>query len=483
MDVRSAKQRDGHPHSLFQWMKRVRYIIARMTASSFLWCSSALCPSSGPIRIHRGVFPESGGVGVTLRGTTCNGVHNNNTNNNYKNGHSCEYRDSSLFMWRPPDDGNKGYYNMNERGDFDPDKLRWGRRRGRKNRRLRLPWSSYTVGSWWIPHDLSEVTLQRLLVYMNVVLFLYQIGSAAWNAPQFKRALLHSGYTGPSMSWLQIVQRNLIGGSSIIVRSTAAAASSPILRYPRLRHVWRALILASSTGPLTLDLIHDGMYSFSQPYRLLTAGFLHGSVLHILFNMQYLWTVPWWLEDGFGWPLYLTTYLASIVSGNFAHSLSSNAYYNAISCIGASGGICGLNGLLFVMLRRMNRRRQINAVLKNMLLLFVVGLLDNHISNASHIGGFACGVILAMMFGPRFRSSYTAKIKMWFFDNDSHPRIQNLMGPNVTEVQSRLPLRYLWSGLVLWFLYNPSMGMIPLCIAKALWRLGSLTATTLGLTR
>ena len=58
-----------------------------------------------------------------MRDATCNGVHNNNINNNYKNDHSCEYQYSSLFMWRPPDDGNKGYHNMNERGDFDLDKF------------------------------------------------------------------------------------------------------------------------------------------------------------------------------------------------------------------------------------------------------------------------------------------------------------------------------------------------------------------------
>lgn len=45
-------------------------------------------------------------------------------------------KDSRLYMWKPPNEGGrKGYYNFNERGDSDPDKLNRYRRGNKWNRK------------------------------------------------------------------------------------------------------------------------------------------------------------------------------------------------------------------------------------------------------------------------------------------------------------------------------------------------------------
>lgn len=375
---------------------------------------------------------------------------------------------TSLHIWKPPDDGwRKGYFNFNERGDFDP-------RKGRRNRigrgRRRFFDLSSIKDNIKFPKTLN---LQTGIVYMNVLFYLYQLITATLSTPQLNLALSRSGYKGHTLTSLQVLERNIMGGSSIIVRGSP----NPKLwenANPHLRHMANSMrpILASSSGPFTMDFIFSQTLGKFQPHRFLTAGFLHGSLLHLFFNMRYLSKLPLWLEYGLGRSLYLTTYLISIICGNIAHYITNNV--RASACLGASGGICGLNGLMFILYRRMNRPQQSWAVFRNMAFLLFLGLIDSNISNASHIGGFLGGMVVAILCSPNFRKSYVAKRKVWF-DDDSDERLRRIMGPDLVETAPLLDLRYLWGGILLFCFYNPKLRAIPFLIVQGLIHPGSLS--------
>ncbi|MEZ4396923.1 MAG: rhomboid family intramembrane serine protease [Candidatus Krumholzibacteriia bacterium] len=77
-----------------------------------------------------------------------------------------------------------------------------------------------------------------------------------------------------------------------------------------------------------------------QLYRLFTAGFLHASLPHLLFNMFSFYSFARLIEQVYG-PLPLALiYVAAILGGNLlALAMHRNQVYRAL---GASGGVCGV---------------------------------------------------------------------------------------------------------------------------------------------
>ena len=397
-------------------------------------------------------------------------------NNGKKNkSYSNKYFDKSLSstclkIWKPPDDGGRrGYYNMNERGDFDP------RKRNSHNKGLRSRWLS--IKDAVFPEglqlsSLSSLTLQKSLVYINILMFLYQLISAMLSTTQLNEALINSGYSGRIFTPMQILQRNLMGENSIIVRGPVNLQYVNDPSLSKLPYSFTRPIIASSSGPLTMDFIFSQTLGKLQPHRFFTSGFIHGSILHLYLNMRYLSQLPLWLEYGLGKSLYITTFIISIITGNMAHFVSNN---NAISaCLGASGGICGMNGLMFILYRKLKRSQQSWTIFRNMALLVLFGFIDSGISNASHIGGFLGGALVGILCSPNFRKSYVAKRKVWFSD-DSNERLRRIMGPDLVESSPLMPLKFLWGSFFLILWYNPSFRKIPYFIWKGLTQPGTLS--------
>lgn len=75
--------------------------------------------------------------------------------------------------------------------------------------------------------------------------------------------------------------------------------------------------------------------------RLLSAGFLHGDIMHLLFNMMTLYFFGPIVVTAFGDLGFLVVYIGSILLGNlFSLYLYKNqSWYSAI---GASGGVSGI---------------------------------------------------------------------------------------------------------------------------------------------
>lgn len=152
-------------------------------------------------------------------------------------------------------------------------------------------------------------------------------------------------------------------------------------------------------------------YNLAQPWRLITACFLHGSLLHIGFNMWVLIDLGPTIEEVYGSARYFFIYMACGIGG---YVLSSSSLYIGIFralhlattgvAIGASGAIVGLIGLLLGMTygRRGAGMQQLRSqVFRWIIYLVLWGLFFPGIDNMAHLGGGITGFILGKLMSDR----------------------------------------------------------------------------------
>lgn len=141
--------------------------------------------------------------------------------------------------------------------------------------------------------------------------------------------------------------------------------------------------------------VADGEY-----YRLLTAAFLHGGLLHLALNMYALYLFGPPLEAVFGRVRFVALYLASALGGS---ALSYAFSDPRVPSLGASGAVFGLLGAFLVVSRRL--RRDTTPVLVLLVINFAYGLIVPRIDWRAHLGGFIAGalVALAMTYAPKAR--------------------------------------------------------------------------------
>jgi len=123
-------------------------------------------------------------------------------------------------------------------------------------------------------------------------------------------------------------------------------------------------------------------------WRLITAAFLHGSLIHIALNMVVLWIIGAPVEEALGRGRFLAIYLISGLAGSAGALLFDP---NAIT-VGASGAIFGVLGAALVL------ERQRNYVLGGSALSFlvinlVITFAIPNISIGGHLGGLAGGIL------------------------------------------------------------------------------------------
>jgi len=135
--------------------------------------------------------------------------------------------------------------------------------------------------------------------------------------------------------------------------------------------------------------VYDGEY-----YRLITAAFLHLSLLHIGSNMLALFFVGPPLERLLGRWRFLAVYLISALGGSAA--IYAFGAVN-VPVVGASGAIFGLFGACMVLVRRLGLDLQwlIGIIVLNFVFTFSIP----GISKLGHIGGFVAGCLAALAIG------------------------------------------------------------------------------------
>jgi membrane associated rhomboid family serine protease len=128
-------------------------------------------------------------------------------------------------------------------------------------------------------------------------------------------------------------------------------------------------------------------------WRLITATLLHGSILHLLFNMYALYWLGPQLERTLGYLRFGALYFLAALGGSVASYWFSPIY--TIS-VGASGAIFGLITATIVI------GRQVNSDVSQLLVLLginvVIGFFQPNIDWRAHLGGAVIGAAVAYVF-------------------------------------------------------------------------------------
>ncbi|HWH24747.1 MAG TPA: rhomboid family intramembrane serine protease [Candidatus Limnocylindria bacterium] len=140
-------------------------------------------------------------------------------------------------------------------------------------------------------------------------------------------------------------------------------------------------------------------------WRLLTVTLVHGSLIHLLFNMYALYICGPIVEALYGRALFLLFYLLSAAAGSVASYL-----FIASPSVGASGAIFGLFGVLLTStyVHKPALGRQARGLTGQIAMLIVLNLALGfglggfaRIDNAAHVGGLLAGAWLGFVIVPR----------------------------------------------------------------------------------
>jgi membrane associated rhomboid family serine protease len=144
-----------------------------------------------------------------------------------------------------------------------------------------------------------------------------------------------------------------------------------------------------------------------QYYRLVTSGFLHDGLLHIAFNMLFLFFLGPMLELAIGRLNFVVVYFVSLLAGSFGALLFSPQ----LPTVGASGALFGLLGALMVVSHYRGISIWQNGLGITLLINIVFSLSVSGISIGGHLGGFVGGAIcgwLIVQVGERRRMTTAA---------------------------------------------------------------------------
>jgi membrane associated rhomboid family serine protease len=126
-----------------------------------------------------------------------------------------------------------------------------------------------------------------------------------------------------------------------------------------------------------------------QWWLLITSGFLHGSIIHLLFNVYILWVLGSQLENIVGKTKFIIIFFGSLLGGSLASYLFSP--FGSYS-IGASGAIFGLMGAMLVVGRK--RNLDISQITTLVVINVVIGFVLSGIDWRAHLGGLAAGAFI-----------------------------------------------------------------------------------------
>ncbi|MDO8307594.1 MAG: rhomboid family intramembrane serine protease [Actinomycetota bacterium] len=191
----------------------------------------------------------------------------------------------------------------------------------------------------------------------------------------------------------QVRQPTSVAGATLIAR--------PVVTYS-LIGITAAIYLAQMAIGVNAVAGDYGMWPVGiavngEWWRLVSAAFLHGSLLHIAFNMYVLFALGPTLERILGHGRYLALYLLAALGGGVASYVFSDL--RTVS-VGASGAIFGLMGALVVAGRRL--KYDITQVLVLLGINVVIGFLAPGVDWRAHLGGLVTGAAVAaiMVFAP-----------------------------------------------------------------------------------
>ncbi len=206
---------------------------------------------------------------------------------------------------------------------------------------------------------------------------------------------------GQDLGFVQVV----IVGSAALYLATLLASGREVLGgmgpFSILSPNSLSLFLFGASGALPV-------FGYGRWWTLLSAAWLHGGVLHILFNMLWVRQLGPATAELYGAGRMVIIYTVSGICG-FLLSSAAGAYLGfmpfgflrgAQLTVGASASIFGLLGALVYYGRRTGSSMVHREALQYAVVLFVMGLIMTGVDNYAHAGGFAGGWLAALWMDP-----------------------------------------------------------------------------------
>lgn len=150
------------------------------------------------------------------------------------------------------------------------------------------------------------------------------------------------------------------------------------------------LLLLGATGTIPIDQFHHW-------WSLLSAGYLHGGILHIFFNMMVLYQIAPFILQEYGLNRMLIIYTLGSIAGFYVSYLAGVPF-----TIGASAGLFAMIGaILYYAKSRGGAYGQmiLRSIGGWVIGLFIFGFIVPGINNWAHGGGLAGGIALAFWLG------------------------------------------------------------------------------------
>ena len=151
-------------------------------------------------------------------------------------------------------------------------------------------------------------------------------------------------------------------------------------------------------------------YLAGENWRLFTAVFLHGNLIHFILNMSALWYLGRRIEILARWPHLAAAFFLSIIGAGWA----TVSWLPNQTSVGVSGVVCGLLGFLLVFetlhrsLLPRSARRRLAGILVSLIVIGTLGF--KFVDNAAHLGGLVTGAIYAFVVFPRSLSPHRPMI-------------------------------------------------------------------------
>lgn len=139
-------------------------------------------------------------------------------------------------------------------------------------------------------------------------------------------------------------------------------------------------------------------------WTLLTAIFLHGSLLHVAFNVMWMLRLAPQVTSAFGPARGFVLFAFAGALGFLVSNLASGA-----PTVGASGSIFGLLAALIVYGRRTGQQLATREHWMLAIIMFAFGFIMSSTNNWAHAGGFAGGWIAASL----MPASHEKREPMW----------------------------------------------------------------------
>ena len=153
----------------------------------------------------------------------------------------------------------------------------------------------------------------------------------------------------------------------------------------------RALIIFGASGSVPV-------FGLGSWWTVLSATWLHGNALHILFNMMWVRNLGPAMADIIGPGRTVVIYVVSGACGFVLSTLLGSGL-----TVGASAAIFGLLGALVHYGRKSGSRQVYSEAMRYAVILFIFGFISPRVDNFAHAGGFAGGYLTSTFFNPLTR--------------------------------------------------------------------------------